>query len=1143
MAMNKQRRTSNILNIVSYDTSGNVTLPAGLTVSGLASAGFVKTNASGVMSIDPSTYLTTAADWFGAVTTGGTLDFNHVTNTRPGTGYTLLLGNATNGPGNGGIYYHTLNFEYSSKNGTGNISQLAIAYGSPGNDIKMRGRYDSVWTSWVTFLNSGNYNSYSPTLTGGGASGTWGISITGNAGSASTLAGSQQGLTYQPGDGYVAYTYAHLTTTPGIFPLSDNANSILTVSRHPGNYYSQLGFSSNGNIYYRNFVNTAIDTSQAWKTILDTGNSPFAANMNQNVRTSDNVSFQGISQNDIVGRPYAAWGATSATGAVIIKFPGTGANYGMIHAVIDIYEYNSNNVCTVIVGGHNWSNQWYSYGANSVGFTDKQVRVAFKDGQYCIVIGDSTSTWSYAQVVLRKISNGVFYQGSMNVTVGYTAAIGTDTYTWVSEDLRGLRVPNSISVSGNTVLHAANYNSYAPSLTGAGASGTWGISITGNAGSATVLNSSHYIQKTGTSNNYNTDFTNTPAGTYRYLGDDSGITNNPGGSWWFVENFRHTNSSNIWGTQVAWGWEDNANRLATRNIQAGTFGSWVYYLNSSNFNTYAPTLTGGGASGTWGISISGNAANANTLDNIDSTGFGRAYSAGYGFHGSNSAISTATFISILNSQGAFNQPYWVARGSWCYACNGYITDTGVGTIHLAGCTVEVIGDATNFTIRIHTPTTSSSGVINREFIYVQNSSGYSPGWRVLLSNYNYNDYAPTLTGGGASGTWGINITGNAATVGGYAVSTGVGANTVVVREASGYIFANYINSNVSEAENPAINTFFVSNGDGYLRKATVAHVRSALGESDTLATVMSRGSTSSTYLSLSGGGLFSGSNNVKFRNEKGSGVYLGSTNNAQLQAYSEDGGAAFMSFHRVNAYAVNMGLDPDNVFRIGGWSASADRLVLDMSGNLSVPGLMSNAQSYTGGWFRNNTNNTGLYNENTTMHWSSKDNGYWDASSTTTVSSIRFFTGSHIGTLRGYIFANSSGELGFLDSAANWILRCVGTSNTYLTGTFTASGDVVAYSDARIKTNVQTIDNALDKVISMRGVTYNRTDVDDTSEKVGVIAQEIQEVLPQVVTKDDAGMLGVSYGNLAGVFIEAFKEQQRQIEDLKKQIEFLANNQ
>jgi hypothetical protein len=60
---------------------------------------------------------------------------------------------------------------------------------------------------------------------------------------------------------------------------------------------------------------------------------------------------------------------------------------------------------------------------------------------------------------------------------------------------------------------------------------------------------------------------------------------------------------------------------------------------------------------------------------------------------------------------------------------------------------------------------------------------------------------------------------------------------------------------------------------------------------------------------------------------------------------------------------------------------------------------------------------------------------------------------------------------------------------------------------------------------------------------LGVIAQEVQKILPQVVTEDKAGMLGVSYGNLAAVFIEAIKEQQAQIEDLKKQIQFLADNQ
>jgi hypothetical protein len=99
---------------------------------------------------------------FGAVTTGGTTDWNHVTNTRPGTGYTLLLGSHTNGFGVGN-YYHAFNLEYGSKTGGGNVTQLAISYGTPGNDIRMRGRYDGTWSSWVTFINSGNIGSYALT--------------------------------------------------------------------------------------------------------------------------------------------------------------------------------------------------------------------------------------------------------------------------------------------------------------------------------------------------------------------------------------------------------------------------------------------------------------------------------------------------------------------------------------------------------------------------------------------------------------------------------------------------------------------------------------------------------------------------------------------------------------------------------------------------------------------------------------------------------------------------------------------------------------------------------------------------------------------------------------------------------------------
>jgi hypothetical protein len=307
-------------------------------------------------------------------------------------------------------------------------------------------------------------------------------------------------------------------------------------------------------------------------------------------------------------------------------------------------------------------------------------------------------------------------------------------------------------------------------------SGTGYFNITGNAAtatSATFLNSSNYINRCGSSGNANTDFQNTPAGSVRHNGDDANLSNSPGGTWWFYDNYRHSNGGNFWGTQIAWGWEDNANRLATRNVSGGSFGGWVYYLNSSNFSSWA-------------------------------------------------------------------------------APNG--------------------------------------GVLTNTF---------------------------------------------------------------------------YFQSNL--------------------------------------------------------------------------GAYSGSLSSPPLQAYATGGNSAFFSFHRSGNYAVNMGLDADNWIRIGGWSAASNRLQLDMSGNLTL------------------------------------------------------------------------------------------------------AGDVTAYSDARVKENIVTVEDALDKVLNLRGVYYNRTDSDDKRRKVGVIAQEILEVIPEVVGQDNDGMYNVSYGNIVGVLIEAIKEQTSIIDDLKQRISQLEN--
>jgi hypothetical protein len=111
------------------------------------------------------------------------------------------------------------------------------------------------------------------------------------------------------------------------------------------------------------------------------------------------------------------------------------------------------------------------------------------------------------------------------------------------------------------------------------------------------------------------------------------------------------------------------------------------------------------------------------------------------------------------------------------------------------------------------------------------------------------------------------------------------------------------------------------------------------------------------------------------------------------------------------------------------------------------------------------------------------------------------------------------------------------TSPAYLldvAGTIRATGDVIAYSDARVKENVNTITDALTKVTSLRGVSYTRKDTEDKSEKVGVIAQEVLEVLPQVVQQDTEGNYSVAYGNIVGVLIEAIKELKAEIDILKQ---------
>ena len=111
-------------------------------------------------------------------------------------------------------------------------------------------------------------------------------------------------------------------------------------------------------------------------------------------------------------------------------------------------------------------------------------------------------------------------------------------------------------------------------------------------------------------------------------------------------------------------------------------------------------------------------------------------------------------------------------------------------------------------------------------------------------------------------------------------------------------------------------------------------------------------------------------------------------------------------------------------------------------------------------------------------------------------------------------------------------------------GNFIAAGSVTGSSDERLKDNVQTIQNALEKTMGLRGVTFTRNDIVDSPEKIGVIAQEVEQILPQVVVtaEDEDGYKSVAYGEMVALLIEATKEQQALIETLQTRIETLEGN-
>ena len=320
--------------------------------------------------------------------------------------------------------------------------------------------------------------------------------------------------------------------------------------------------------------------------------------------------------------------------------------------------------------------------------------------------------------------------------------------------------------------------------------------------------------------------------------------------------------------------------------------------NSSNPNGY---ITSSG-------SISGNAAtasNASLLNNISAVNLynnmGDAHGTRTSFDAAGAALSVGFGYRYV--QGNTNAPNVGNTGNNQY----YSWVIGLGSDYAAS----------SYAAQFAIPRNGTTPYLSVRF----EEGGVLGAWQKLSAGY-------ADSAGSAS---------NATTVGGFTPSQSSGAaSRVVVADGNGYIFNNYFNSTDNSVAS-GVTAVMVKAGDNYYRSGTAAAI-AAFISGQTMNIGGTAANASSISSAVGGNYTWTGTQNFQSANNTSLNGQAGT-----LVAYSTGSTGATMSFHRPGIYAINMGLDNDNVFRIGGWSAAANRWQLDMSGNGTFAGTVKSS--------------------------------------------------------------------------------------------------------------------------------------------------------------------------------------------------------
>jgi hypothetical protein len=601
-------------------------------------------------------------------------------------------------------------------------------------------------------------------------------------------------------------------------------------------------------------------------------------------------------------------------------------------------------------------------------------------------------------------------------------------------------------------------------------------------------------------------------------------------------------------------WTDGTNASGTWGISVtGSAGS-VAWTNVSGRPTAVSSFTNDSGYITSSGSISGNAA---TATNISNTGTVTLASATE----SNSIYVTAPSYTTDTPVKLLNFDWYSNIFSIGNIRSGATPSNGFGVYYTAsgGSRTEIARFGTG-------------GSFNAIGAITQN------GNQVLHAG-NYTSYSPSLTGTGASGTWGISVTGNAATAGGFTPSQTSGtANRIVVADANGYIVNNYFYASGGGSERNAsgMGYFAGHNTSDYYYRSYTAAAAAALLSGQTMNIAGSSTSCTGNAATVTNATFY---RQFIVRDDRTDGSDYSLAGRATgLYAINSTGtngpGYGYLSLiHVANstdvAFQIAGGYNSDAMYFRGttalqsGTGYSAWRTVIH-SGNIGsqsvsyattsgaltsmnisqftnnsvyITGITSGNVTTALGYTPYNSTNPSGYITNTNGAYyvtAGEGNGvyFWQDSTNYTIKmgvtagtyqygpvtdySMRFTMGG--GTARGFVwgYAGSSPTMGLNASSGN----------LQIAGTFTEASSI------RYKDNVADLTYTLEDVLKLRSVTYTKKGTDHV--ELGFIAEEVNDIIPEAVMKNtDGSVESISYGRLTAVLLNAVKEQQKQIDELK----------